>query len=592
MKLQVDASKSGLGAVLIQSDMPVAYASRSLTPAETRYAQIEKELLAVVFGCNRFYQYIYGKQIIVESDHQPLQAITKKPLDKSPIRLQRMLLNLQSYDMEIKYRPGKELYLADTLSRAHLPNSKSEEETLELDFQAISMISTLPVSDDKLKEIKEETRKDETMQTLVKIINEGWPSHKDHLPSSLKPLWNYRDELTEVEGVVFKSDKIFIPSSLRENILQKTHQSHMGIERSKQRARELVFWPGINKDIESVVKKCSVCAEYRCNNQKEPMLLSEIPKYPWQIVATDMFFWNGDDYLLVVDYYSRFWEIFKVSSTKSSAIITKMKTLFARHGIPEVLKSDNGPQYSSGDFAEFAKTWGFKHVTSSPLYPKSNGLAERTVRTAKSILTKARKDHQDPHLALLEHRNTPINDVGSPARLSMGRRLRSKMPSSTEQLLPQTVNPAMVQMKLEQKQVQQKKYYDRSSKPLDNLSDGDDVYVQRDGKWQPAVIMSKADTPRSFNIMTEDGAQYRRNRVHLRKTYDRVAQTSPPEKSAKSPFKEEIKANSPIRNEQLQQHETTEVNHETLSSTGGTASPVKTRSGRIIRKPVRYKDYI
>ena len=115
---------------------------------------------------------------------------------------------------------------------------------------------------------------------------------------------------------------------------------------------------------------------------------------------------------------------------------------------------DNGPQYSSGYFAEFAKTWGFKHVTSSLLYPKSNGLAERTVRTAKSILTKARRDHQDSHLALLEHRSTPINDVGSPARLSMGRRLRSKMPSSTEQLLPQTVNPAMVQMKLEQKQVQ------------------------------------------------------------------------------------------------------------------------------------------
>ena len=98
----------------------------------------------------------------------------------------------------------------------------------------------------------------------------------------------------------------------------------------------------------------------------------------------------------------------------------------------------------------------------------------------------------------------------------------------------------MVQMKLEQKKVQQKKYYDRSSKPLDNLSDGDDVYVERDGKWQPDVIMSKADTPRSFKIMTEDGAQYRRNRVHLRKTYDRVAQTSPPEKSVKSPFKEEI----------------------------------------------------
>ena len=197
-----------------------------------------------------------------------------------------MLLNLQRDDVEIEYRPGKELYLADTLSGDHLSDCKSEEETLDLDYQATSMISTLPVSNDKLKEIKEETRNDETMQTLVKIITEGWPSHKDRLPSALQPLWNYREELTEVEGVLFKRDKIFIPPSLRENVVKKIHQSHMGIERSKQRARELVFWPGI------------------CSIQKDPMLLLEIPNYPWQIVATDMFLWNGDDYLLVVDYYS------------------------------------------------------------------------------------------------------------------------------------------------------------------------------------------------------------------------------------------------------------------------------------------------
>ena len=318
------------------------------------------------------------------------------------------------------------------------------------------------------------------------------------------------------------------------------------------------------------------------------MLLSEIPKYPWQIVATDMFFWNGDDYLLVVDYYSRFWE---VSSTKSSAIITKMKTLFARHGIPEVVKSDNGPQYSSGDFAEFAKSWGFKLVTSSPLYPKSNGLAERTVRTAKSILTKARRDHQDPHLVLLEHRDTPISDVGSPAKLSMGRRLRSKIPSSTKQLLPKTANPAIVQMRFKNKQIQQKRYYGRSSRPLDDLSEGDDVYVEREGKWKPAVVVSKANTPRSFKIMTEDGAQYRRNRVHLRKD-DRVSQSSSPEKSIKSPLEKDTKVNLPNGNHQVQHHEPTEDNHETFNPTCETTSPVKTRSGRIIRKPAIYKDYI
>ena len=127
---------------------------------------------------------------------------------------------------------------------------------------------------------------------------------------------------------------------------------------------------------------------------------------------------------------------------------------------------------------------------------------------------------------------------------------------------------------------------------MEHLSEGDDVYVQHEGRWKPAIITSKAGTPRSFNIMTENGAQYRRNRIHLRKAYDRVSQSSSPEKSTESPPKEEIKVNSPIRNEQLRHQETRENNKETLSSTGEKASPVKTRSGRTIRKPTRYKDYV
>jgi hypothetical protein len=174
----------------------------------------------------------------------------------------------------------------------------------------------------------------------------------------------------------------------------------------------------------------------------------------------------------------------------------------------------------------------------------------------------------------------------------MGRRFRSSIPSSTDQLLPKTVNLAIVQTRLEQKQAQQKKYYDRSSRPLEYLSEGDDVYLQHGGRWKPAINTCKAGTPRSFNIMTEDGAQYRRNRIHLRKAYDRVSQSSSPEKSTEGPLKEEIKVNSPIRNEQLQYQETREDNKETLSSTGETASTVKTRSGRMIRKPTRYKDYV
>ena len=160
------------------------------------------------------------------------------------------------------------------------------------------------------------------------------------------------------------------------------------------------------------------------------------------------------------------------------------------------------------------------------MYPQSNGLAERTVRTVKSTLEKARQDKRDPNLAL-EHRNTSVDGIGSPAQMCMGRRLRSSMPSTMDQLGPITLDPQIVQRKLERKQVSQKKYYNRSSKPLADLEEGDQVRVQQQGKWKPAVVVSRTETPRSYNVMSKSEAEYRRNRIHLRKSEeDRVPFTS------------------------------------------------------------------
>ena len=174
--LQVDACKSGLGAVLMQGSSPIAYASRSLTETECKYAQIEKELLAVVFGCEHFHQYIYAKEVTVETDHRPLVSIITKSLDKAPARLQRMLLRLQRYNIDLQYKPGKELYTADTLSRAHLPTTGDEDEDLVLYVH--KMAANLPVSDKKLAELHRETANDKTMVKLVETIQEGWPKHR------------------------------------------------------------------------------------------------------------------------------------------------------------------------------------------------------------------------------------------------------------------------------------------------------------------------------------------------------------------------------------------------------------------------------
>ena len=278
--------------------------------------------------------------------------------------------------------------------------------------------------------------------------------------------WTFKDELAIADGLIFKGSSMVIPKALRKIILSQIHEAHLGIERSKLRARELVFWPGMSKQIEDMVSNCSTCQERRFTPPREPMIPHEIPQYPWQIIATDLFTWNGGNYVVVVDYYSCYWEIVLLNSTTSMAVINKLKQVFARHGIPETVKSDNGPQYSSSEFAMFATNWKFLHVTSSPRYPHSNGLVEKTVQTAKRMLEKAKRDRRDPYLALLEQRNTPIANYKSPAQLSMGRRLRSLLPCTTSHLIPETVRYRDTQVRFQKKQAEQKANYDKNATPF------------------------------------------------------------------------------------------------------------------------------
>ena len=164
MQIQVDASKSGIGAVLMQNGKPVSYVSRSLTNAQKNYAIIEKELLAVLFGCERFHQFVYGSEVTIISDHKPLESIMKKPLSKAPARLQRMPLRLQRYNINLLYKPGRDMIFADTLSRAHLKEDGEEINEEEIIAQ-IHMICSNTASDEK-KNIQEITQKDDVLQQL------------------------------------------------------------------------------------------------------------------------------------------------------------------------------------------------------------------------------------------------------------------------------------------------------------------------------------------------------------------------------------------------------------------------------------------
>jgi hypothetical protein len=216
-------------------------------------------------------------------------------------------------------------------------------------------------------------------------------------------------------------------------------------------------------------------------------------------------------YLVVVDYYSRFIEIAKLSSTTSPSIVTHMKSMFSRHGIPETVVSDNGPQYSSTEFSQFATNWGFQHVTSSPLYPQSNGLAERAVKTVKHLL-----DTEDPYIALLAYRSTPLEVGLSPAELLMSRKIRSTIPIIQAQLHPCVQDGDLIRDRdVKLKERQKSNYDDRHGvRPLPALETGDKVYVR--DKHTSAHVIEPAMTPRSSWIRTEEGSVMRRNRSALR----------------------------------------------------------------------------
>ena len=288
-KISVDASSHGLGAVLLQDDKPVAYASKSLTRTQSNYAQIEKEMLAIVFGCVRFHDYIYGlPSVEVETDHKPLETILNKPLHMAPPRLQKMMMSVQRYPIEVRYRPGKEIIVADTLSRSPLQEEATGLIYEEYDINALAS-ATSHFDQSILSRVKHATANDHSLQAITPFIQSGWPDSRSQLPSVVKPFWDFHDELSIVDGLILRGERIVIPTCLQKEMLSLLHSSHLGIEKCKQRARDTMFWPGMSSQIEDIVSKCTTCCRFRRKNTKEPLLPHNTPHHPWEKVGADLF---------------------------------------------------------------------------------------------------------------------------------------------------------------------------------------------------------------------------------------------------------------------------------------------------------------
>ena len=589
--LQVDASLRGFGSALVQEGKVVAFASRSLTDTETRYANIEREMLAVVVACEKFHSYLFGKRFIVESDHKPLEMIHLKNLTAAPPRLQRMLLRIQGYDFTIKYKPGTEMLLADPMSRLnHLPCEES------LDLQKVCLVC---FSDEKLNALKRDTSSDPELSPLREIIYSGWPGKQKQVAVPLRKYWAYWDELSIENGLVLKGERVIIPESQRDDILEKIHQAHQGVAKCQLRAKSCVFWPKINKDIEARVQKCEICQESQNTQTKETLEPHEVPTRPWQVVGTDLFTWNGDEYLLMCDYYSKFPIVKKIPSGQSTGqtVVRLTKCVMSEQGVPELVISDNGPQYDCQSYKQFSKEWGFQHITSSPRYPQSNGFIERQVQTVKNTLDKAVKSGQDPHMSMLCLRSTPIDSqLPSPAELLYQRKLQANLPIRVENQIP---DRDRIAQHLMERQQSMKYYYDRNAHDISPLTTGQPVRIQDQAtkKWLPGTVICTRPEPRSYEVQTQSGSILRRNRRHLRPANSGPVVISSEDEPAIA------EADDHVVEPSHDIPESTKAPHSIVSSTardiGVNSKPLcatqnpgtyRTRSGRAVIRPARFTE--
>ncbi|XP_049513828.1 uncharacterized protein K02A2.6-like [Dermacentor silvarum] len=514
--LSVDASQLGVGAVLMQDGRPIAFSSRSLTEAQQNYAQIEKEMLAIVHGCTKFHDYVFGRaEVIVETDHRPLVPILSKPLHQCPLRLQRMRLTLQRYPIKLVYKPGKELFLADALSRFPSKVSMCEE----TDQFQVNVLEFVSASEARLKSILEATNNDTVLSQLREYALTSWPDNKHEVPEVIRPYWPYQEEIHAQDGLLFRSNKVIIPSSIKAEILALLHVAHPGADKMKARARSVMFWPCMASDIEQFCRNCKVCQKHQPRNAKMPLLSHEVPNLPWEAVGMDLFFYGGRQFAIIVDFYSFFFEIKEFRHTTANQLKSWCAELFSVHGLPLKLCSDNGPPFNSTEFKDFLYGLGINHVTSSPYHPRSNGMTERAVQEAKKLLKKCSLRTPDFHMALLEWRNTPRDAVlKSPVQRLMGRQTRTLLPVPASHLVPEIVPNRAVHNRLQEIRQRQRIYYNRHSRNLPPLSPGQRVtaYDTHEKTWAPAVFLRPAETPRSVVLKTEEGHEIRRTREHLR----------------------------------------------------------------------------
>ena len=476
--------------------------SRFLSGAESRYAPIEGEALAVAWGLEQTRFFTQGcDDLLIVSDHKPLVKIFgDRTLDEiANTRLFRLKQRTLPWRFEIMHMPGTSNKAADAASRHPSPsisvNTLGVNDQMEHALAAVIQREAAEISSLPWSRIVEETAKNDHMRALLQTVESGFPkSDKDHQHAA--PYWQFRESMYVSDGVVMFEDRVVIPPSLRPTVLSNLHAAHQGTSSMEVRARAIVFWPGITADIHAVRAACADCNKNAPSQPSMPATPSSPPSTPFESIYADFFDFAGRHYLAVGDRLSGWTEVFACPSGSSQAgaegLIGCLRKLFGTFGVPDELSSDGGPEFTASQTRDFLKRWGVDHRVSSAYNPQSNGRAEVAVKATKRLLrsnlSPSGSLDSDKFLrALLQQRNTPDPDCNiSPAQVVFGKNLRDSMGfvNRLEKFSNPNIRPtwreawSMKELSLHTRYTRSQEALDAHTRPQPPLQAGNRCFVQ------------------------------------------------------------------------------------------------------------------
>ena len=361
-----------------------------------------------------------------------------------------------------------------------------------------------------IEKLKDSMQRDPILAMVYQLTQQGWLHQRRHVPRLARRYWDFRDELSTDDGMLLKGPRLIIPGELQEEYLSRLHEGHLSARKVQENAKQHMYWTGIDADIEDYTKRCQECIK-RSQVPKEPLQPHDIPEGPWRKLGIDYFAFDGNSYVLICDYFSKFPFLYR-AKTSFWSLRDRLIDLFSIEGYPDEIVSDNGPPFQSKEFAKFLSGLGIKHTTSSPGYPHSNGFIERHIQTVKNMLSKSSNTRSFQEV-LADLRTTRIGTgLPSPAKILHGRNLTTRAQAE--------IDIKAIRSVLQERQLKMMLDHDssRQAKKARPLVVGERCHVLGPGnKWIDAFITGITDSGRSYETQVEaTGKQLTRNCSHIR----------------------------------------------------------------------------